>query len=123
MSDKLTSAELHQLKNELEAMRHRARQEVQDGVQYMQTQLEQINEEQRGWSDAAEMGQRKEIRAAEIEIDQATVAAVNLALQRMADGRYGICLDCDQPILFARLKAQPTAIRCAACQGEYEKQR
>jgi DnaK suppressor protein len=39
----------------------------------------------------------------------------------MADGTYGICIDCGGEIPFERLQAQPAALRCIACQNAYEK--
>ena len=42
------------------------------------------------------------------------------ALQRMNDGEYGTCIDCDAPIAIARLQAYPTAVRCINCQAKHE---
>jgi DnaK suppressor protein len=38
------------------------------------------------------------------------------ALARIRDGSYGICIDCGGEIGRARLKADPRAKRCLACQ-------
>lgn len=43
------------------------------------------------------------------------------ALLRMGEGRYGICVDCDDDIGYKRLHAYPTAKRCHTCQVKYEK--
>ena len=43
---------------------------------------------------------------------------IELALGRMQDGSYGMCIDCDEPIPQARLIAVPGAIRCTGCQVE-----
>ena len=43
------------------------------------------------------------------------VAAIDTALQRVADGRYGWCEICGQPIAPERLAARPTATRCVTC--------
>ena len=48
------------------------------------------------------------------------LAEVEAALGRLADGTYGACLDCEQPIPAARLLAYPTARRCVACQEAAE---
>jgi DnaK suppressor protein len=42
------------------------------------------------------------------------------ALQRIAMGSYGICVDCEGPIVYRRLQAYPTASRCRDCQQHYE---
>jgi DnaK suppressor protein len=38
----------------------------------------------------------------------------------MANGLYGLCMDCGEEIPLERLFAQPAAIRCAACQTNAE---
>ena len=53
--------------------------------------------------------------------DQEELMAIDAARARIADGSYGDCIDCGQPIPFERLKAQPTALRCVPCQSRYEK--
>ncbi|MGU9979471.1 TraR/DksA family transcriptional regulator [Phreatobacter sp. HK31-P] len=37
------------------------------------------------------------------------------ALDRMADGTFGTCCDCDNPISPGRLAADPTAPQCVGC--------
>lgn len=49
------------------------------------------------------------------------LARIDAALQRIVDGTYGICIDCDEPIGTLRLRAYPAALRCAACQERYER--
>jgi RNA polymerase-binding protein DksA len=46
---------------------------------------------------------------------------VEAALQRIADGTYGECVECGRDIGYERLKAYPTAMRCVVCQAQYEK--
>jgi RNA polymerase-binding protein DksA len=45
---------------------------------------------------------------------------VDAALQRIADGTYGDCIDCGEDIAPARLVAYPTAMRCIECQQTFE---
>lgn len=40
---------------------------------------------------------------------------IDAAVARVADGTYGTCLDCGQPIPPARLEARPVAARCINC--------
>lgn len=40
---------------------------------------------------------------------------IDQALERIENGTYGICSDCDNPIPLERLKAVPTATRCVPC--------
>jgi DnaK suppressor protein len=48
---------------------------------------------------------------------------VNAALGRLADGTFGACLRCGQPIATGRLEALPWAAYCISCQGEIDKGR
>ncbi len=45
---------------------------------------------------------------------------IELALQRVQAGAYGYCLQCAEPIAFARLQAQPFADLCLDCQSASE---
>jgi DnaK suppressor protein len=51
---------------------------------------------------------------------QAMLQNVDAALQRIEDGSYGLCLDCDEPIADKRLEFDPTAPRCIGCQSKRE---
>ena len=51
------------------------------------------------------------------------LAEVDAALARVADGSYGTCSHCSEPIGWSRLNAQPTAQRCIACQEAFEASR
>ena len=63
----------------------------------------------------------------EQELDETRVAIlgqerslVEQALQRLAEGKYGICVDCGKEIPAERLKAMPEAIRCVEDQRRFE---
>nr|WP_236849358.1 TraR/DksA C4-type zinc finger protein [Burkholderia diffusa] len=51
----------------------------------------------------------------------AELRAIGRAQQRMRDGSYGECIDCDAPVGYERLLARPTAERCTHCQSVYER--
>ena len=44
------------------------------------------------------------------------------ALQRIDNGGYGICIDCDEPIASKRLEFDPTVQRCIDCASKNEEQ-
>lgn len=52
--------------------------------------------------------------------DRETLSRVNDALQRIKDGDYGNCIQCEKPIAVARLKAIPYVETCVKCQEELE---
>ncbi len=45
---------------------------------------------------------------------------IEMALARLSDGAYGLCIDDDKPIGYQRLKANPAALRCIGCQTRHE---
>ena len=46
---------------------------------------------------------------------------VERALERLREGKYGICEDCGQRIPSVRLQFQPAATRCVGCQGRWDR--
>jgi RNA polymerase-binding protein DksA len=71
--------------------------------------------------DEAAHRQFSAIVEAEDERDVAELRSIEAALRRMAEGSYGRCVSCGEPIGVQRLLAQPAALRCASCQSEHEK--
>ena len=57
---------------------------------------------------------------AELARDLAELREVERAL---ASGRYGVCTDCGAEIPFERLRANPAAARCTACEQRRERGR
>lgn len=51
---------------------------------------------------------------------EAELQQVSNALRRLADHRFGTCLDCGEPIDLRRLIALPASPYCAACQSQHE---
>jgi len=57
----------------------------------------------------------------ELSRDLEELRGLEAARARLADGSYGACADCGGDIGFERLKAEPGAMRCVACQTRHEK--
>src|SRR4029077_17421159 len=55
--------------------------------------------------------------AALLEAAREQVAAVDAALRRLDEGRYGVCERCGQPIGAERMAARPAAATCVRCAG------
>lgn len=62
-----------------------------------------------------------DVNLAEITRDVEELRDVEAALQRIATGTFGICINCNEPIARERLEAYPTAKRCLKCQRAYER--
>ena len=56
-----------------------------------------------------------------IQLQVRIAGEVDDALERMENGRYGICKGCDGKIAEARLNAVPYTCYCIGCQKENEK--
>jgi DnaK suppressor protein len=59
--------------------------------------------------------------AAMMEEEQVHLSAIDRALQRIADGTYGICANCKKMINTDRLAALPTAEFCLDCESQKKK--
>lgn len=70
--------------------------------------------------DAPQRESDRELDMALSDMEMLDLADVNKALVRLQDGRYGSCADCDAEIPFDRLKAEPWALRCVACETQAE---
>lgn len=62
-----------------------------------------------------------DVDQAEVTRDLGELRALDVAIKRVLDGSYGLCVDCGEDIPFARLQAQPSAERCVVCQEHREK--
>jgi len=66
-----------------------------------------------------EKGDVYNFKQIERENNKATKAKLKdckIALKKIADGTYGICVDCGKEINEDRLRARPEASRCKPCQ-------
>lgn len=67
--------------------------------------------------------QQQSMAQANVETAKHRLKLVNAALRRVQEGIYGDCLECEEPIGYARLKASPETPFCVSCQGRREKAR
>jgi DnaK suppressor protein len=61
-----------------------------------------------------------EISSQLAEVESTELVQIDVALQRMATGDYGVCDDCCRNIPLARLQAVPYATLCIRCQRDRE---
>jgi DnaK suppressor protein len=74
--------------------------------------------------DAHEVPQReseREIDMALSDLELRELGEVSAALRRLQAEDYGRCADCEVDIPFDRLKAEPWAMRCVACESRRER--
>ena len=65
--------------------------------------------------------QQQHMTQANRSMAQRRLQQVEAALARHQNGEYGTCLECEESIGFARLKARPESLFCIACQSLREK--
>jgi len=58
---------------------------------------------------------------AHVARDAEELALLDAALERVASGEYGCCVDCGDDIARERLLANPAAARCTECQERNER--
>ena len=71
-------------------------------------------------ADSADVTMQREVDYTIKGIVEEEVHHIQQALKRQAEGRYGICDDCDQEIDPERLEVRPQATLCIACQRRVE---
>ena len=57
---------------------------------------------------------------ADLGRDMTELRDLEAARTRMAEGNYGMCIDCGREIGFERLQVNPSALRCIEDQTKYE---
>ena len=70
--------------------------------------------------DAPQREGERELDMALSDRDLRELGDVSNALRRLHGEGYGLCADCAAEIPFDRLKAEPWALRCVACEGARE---
>jgi DnaK suppressor protein len=71
--------------------------------------------------DEIQANERREIGFATRELLVERVNRLSAALDRLRDGQYGTCVECDEPISPARLRALPEVTTCVRCQDRIER--
>ena len=71
--------------------------------------------------DEMQASERREIGFATRELLVGRVNRLSAALDRLRQGRYGVCAECEEPISAARLRALPEVQTCVRCQDRLER--
>ena len=98
----------------------RLRLQLEERLASLRARLSNIKQDvtQAHSSDSAEQAQEREndeVVDAIANETELSIRVIQAALGRIADGTYGNCEACGQPIGEARLSALPEATRCVAC--------
>jgi len=71
--------------------------------------------------DEIQVNGDREIGFATRELLVDRVNRLSAALDRLAEGEYGICVECEEPISPTRLRAMPEVQTCVRCQDRIER--
>ena len=77
----------------------------------------------RDFQESAAREVRAQLDAAQVERAAIELEEVVYARARVQDHCFGVCVDCEDPIPLARLRAMPATTRCAECQAWRERER
>ena len=99
------------LKRQLLDRRHDARKGLATHAMDYEQRPARVAEE-----DQASLSHDEYIVQAMNILDWRTLREVDMALERIDKGEYGICQECEEPISIKRLKAVPWARLCLECQ-------
>lgn len=109
--------------NLLEALERRER-ELQQKIAEHRDALDDASHPADPAGDVADKAfdrSRAEVEHDLIEMSLQELAEIAALRERLANGTYGKCIQCGEPIAPARLEVNPTARRCAECQSRHEK--
>ena len=71
--------------------------------------------------DEIQYASERDLAILNVDRESNTLRDVKAALQRIGDGSFGICIDCEEAISPKRLEAVPWASRCVKCQESAER--
>lgn len=117
--NQISDEKVQEFKQQLEAERadlinrsEVARHDIKDSPQHRGGDSVDESTAEQGVSTMLEVADRHKERMHEI----------NTALDRIEEGDYGICMECEELIPEKRLEAQPTSVLCISCKEKREKQ-
>ena len=101
-------------------MLHDRRAEIE---RRMRSLREVIPAQDAGVKDAEEQSMEDFVRDMDVALmvmESETLRRIDEALQRLEEGTYGVCAECEETIAEARLQALPFASLCRDCQEREE---
>lgn len=114
----MQESELQYFKDILESRK----KQILANISGVNDELEQLNSlELNDEGDHASVNNSSMVESKVVEQQKQELKEIDVALQKIADGEYGICAMCEDEIGFQRLKVKPHAIYCIDCRGIVEK--
>lgn len=108
---------------ELEATLLHARQDLVRNRRGSEDELDSIEAVREiEWAELAQEEHTADVRTRLTAQQFARLRQIDGALERVAQGAFGLCMDCGEPIAVERLRAQPWGASCAGCTQQREAQ-
>lgn len=122
MSNHLTAGQKALLEAELIQRQHQLDKRLADHTQGLSRAEHTREVLLQDSDDAPQREPERELDMALTDLETRELGAVSEALRRLKSGDYGVCTDCEADIPFDRLKVEPWALRCVACESRRETQ-
>ena len=115
----LTSTQLNQLIKLLKAQQKQLQQQIDNS----ETDVQPVTLDQQSVGRVSRIDaiQQQQMAIANREQDRKLLIAIRKSLVRVDNDEYGYCLECAEPVGFARLEVQPQAEYCVRCQEKMER--
>lgn len=121
MKTPLAHTDLSRFQHVLQARAVQLRNEIREALLRVDAERNAVLAQQvHDTKDQAIVKQLEQNELADVARDARELSDVDAALQRLAGGRYAVCITCEAPIPAERLDAFPTAKRCLPCQQRHE---
>lgn len=120
-ADGLKAGQINEVKARLTGRIEELREDIQRELRkYENESYTQLAERVADPGDQAWADLVADMNLAEVTRDLGEIREIERALQRLAEGNYGICIECGDNIDPERLEVNPSAVRCLECQREFE---
>jgi DnaK suppressor protein len=121
MTSPLTQSDRQQSEQRLRERRMALRMEIRETLRHAETDRDaQITGQSPDAQEHALADQLADVTDADVARDTEEIRDIEAALERLAAGKYGECLQCGARIPRSRLNVYPTAKRCLPCQQVHE---
>ena len=114
----LTEADKKDLKRLMEQMQEDLRQQVEQGAEH--SAPVELDQNRQGRLSRMDALQGQAMLQAGLERQRRQLVAIQNTIAQLDTKDFGRCEECDQWILIARLKLDPTAKHCVACASLFE---
>ena len=96
--------------------------QIEININGVNAELDQLNSlELNDEGDHAAVNNNSMVESAIVDQQKQELAEINVVLEKIPNGTYGVCEMCEDLICFQRLKVKPHAIYCIDCREIVEK--